>query len=184
MSEHTPQHHNRNPEPTVDPHAGVDPTQTDLVAGEPPVPITVWRTARTPDDAGRSIGARLAARLVAAYSRPGEAVVDLTGDHALTDACLAGTRWHHPAWFADASSIIIGPATPATTRVNPSGSGDGVGEEDEPPKLSAWFGDDLTDPDLSPPAGPVAGLPPGGSLDGATSLVVACWCCPALSMRM
>ena len=104
MSEHTPQHHNPHPDPTADtgPLAEVDPTAIDLVAGDPPVPLTVWRTARIPGDAGRSIGARLAGRLIAAYSRPGEAVVDVTADHALTQACAAGARRHHPAWFTDA----------------------------------------------------------------------------------
>jgi SAM-dependent methyltransferase len=182
MSEHTPQHDNRNPASTSDPSvdAGVDigaePTQTDLVAGDPPVPLTVWRTARTPADAGRSIGARLAARLVSAYSRPGEAVVDLSDGHALTLACAAGGRRHHPAWFTDASSLIIGPATPISSAETTSGT---TADEDgeDLPELGAWFGDDLTDPGL--PAGsttdPVADLPPGGSLQQATSLVVACW---------
>src|SRR6185437_14499318 len=126
MSEHTPQHDNRIPASTfgtdVDagseagPEVGAVPVQGDLVAGDPPVPLTVWRTARTPDDARlgvtHGIGVRLAARLVSAYSRPGEAVVDLTDGHALTLACAAGGRRHHPAWFTDASCLIIGPATP------------------------------------------------------------------------
>ncbi|MGC9668462.1 hypothetical protein ACNTMW_18140 [Planosporangium sp. 12N6] len=172
MSEHTPQHDIHHPDSTVDPgaHVRVDPTQTDLVAGDPPVPLTVWRTARTPADTGRGIGARLAARLISSYSRPGEAVVDLTDNHALTHACVAGGRRHHPAWFTDASSIVIGPAA----TVDGSATAGRLGEEDDPPELSAWFGDDLTDPDL-PPTGPVADLPPGGCLQGATSLVVARW---------
>lgn len=175
MSEHTPQHHNPQHDPIVDTGllAGVDPTPTDLVAGDPPVPLTVWRTARTPGDAGRSIGTRLADRLIAAYSRPGEAVVDLTTDHALTSACAAGARRHHPAWFTDASSLIIGPATsvPLASGI----TGDADDEEEDLPEMGAWFGDDLTDPDLHPPADTVAGLPSGGSLQQATSLVVACW---------
>ncbi|WFE51210.1 hypothetical protein [Micromonospora sp. WMMD1155] len=175
MSEHTPQHHNPQHDPTVDTGllAGVDPTPTDLVAGDPPVPLTVWRTARTPGDAGRSIGTRLADRLIAAYSRPGEAVVDLTTDHALTSACAAGARRHHPAWFTDASSLIIGPATPVPLASGITGDADD--EEEDLPEMGAWFGDDLTDPDLHPPADTVAGLPSGGSLQQATSLVVACW---------
>ncbi|WP_433494895.1 DNA-binding protein [Micromonospora sp. CA-248089] len=46
MSEHTPQHHNPHPDPTADtgPPAGVDPTPTDLVAGDPPIPL--MRSAR------------------------------------------------------------------------------------------------------------------------------------------
>jgi hypothetical protein len=176
MSEHTPQDHSPNPEPIVDagPHGEVDRAPTDLVAGDPPVPLTVWRTARTPGDAGRSIGIRLAARLISAYSRPGEAVVDLTTDHALTQACAAGARRHHPAWFTDASSLIIGPATTLPPAAGTTGGAD-LDEEDNLPEMGAWFGDDLTDPDLHPPTDTVADLPPGGSLQAATSLVVACW---------
>ncbi|RAO38657.1 hypothetical protein PSN13_00776 [Micromonospora saelicesensis] len=175
MSEHTPQHHNPQHDPIVDTGllAGVDPTSTDLVAGDPPVPLTVWRTARTPGDAGRSIGTRLAGRLISAYSRPGEAVVDLTTDHALIQACAAGARRHHPAWFTDASSLIIGPAT----AVPPAGTTGGaeLDGEDDLPEMGAWVDDDLTDPELHSPADTVAALPPGGSLQAATSLVVACW---------
>jgi hypothetical protein len=109
MSEQTPQHH---PDPAHPVAPEIDPSLIDLVAGDPPVPITVWRTARTTTDAGRGVSARLAYRLVAAYSRPGDAVVDLTDDHALTAACTAGRRRHHLAWFTDAASLIIGPATP------------------------------------------------------------------------
>jgi hypothetical protein len=177
MSEHTPQHDPRNPVSTSDtsPDAGAEAIQTDLVAGDPPVPLTVWRTARTGADAGRSIGARLAARLIAAYSRPGEVVVDLSDGHALIQACAAGGRRHHPAWFTDASSLIIGPATPIPPACTASGAAGGE-DPDDVPELGAWFGDDLTDPDLpGTTTDPVADLPPGGSLEQATSLVVACW---------
>ncbi|MER7992308.1 hypothetical protein [Micromonospora chalcea] len=171
MSEHTPQHPNPHPDPTADtgPLAEVDPTAIDLVAGDPPVPLTVWRTAHTLGDAGRSIGTRLAGRLIAAYSRPGEAVVDITADHALTQACAAGARRHHPAWFTDTSSLIIGPATVAPSAGT---TGDAEpGEQDDLPEMGAWFGDDLTDPQLHPPTD----TPTDNALQQATSLVVACW---------
>ena len=171
MSEHTPQHRHDHSHP-----AAGDAGETDLIGGDPPVPITVWRTARSSDDTGRSIGARLAARLIAAYSRPGEAVVDLTGDHALATACTTGGRLHHPAWFTDAASLIISPVTPT---VPPPGSGrasdDDAELEDDVPELATWFGDDLTDPDLPHSGTPVTDLPPDTSLQHATSLVVACW---------
>jgi hypothetical protein len=173
MSEHTPQHHT-DPSASIDP-AAIDAAPTDLIAGDPPVPITVWRTARTEADAGRSIGARLAARLIAAYSRPGEVVVDLTDGHALTQACTAGGRLHHAAWFTEASSLIIGPASPAHTTDTDLTDGDDDDEDQELPELSAWFGDDLTDPALHPAAGADTDPPAGGSLHGATSLVVARW---------
>ncbi|RNH99689.1 hypothetical protein EEZ25_22160 [Micromonospora aurantiaca] len=164
MSEHPPQHHNVPVHPLGPPVA--DPTLIDVVAGEPPVPVTVWRTAADPGDAGRSVGVRLAYRLVAAYTRPGEAIVDLTTDHALTAVCAAGERRHHPGWFTEASSLIIGPVTPPTRR-DPAADDGG----DPVPDIAAWFGDDLTD---APPANP--GTQPGRtSLAEATSLVVASW---------
>ncbi|WKU03446.1 hypothetical protein [Micromonospora sp. HUAS LYJ1] len=160
----TPQHHNVPAHPLGPPV--VDPTLIDLVAGDPPVPVTVWRTAHDPRDAGRSIGSRLAYRLVAAYTHPGEAVVDLTTDHALTDVCAAGGRRHHPGWFTEASSLIVGPATPRT-RPDPAA----LAEDGDPvPDIGAWFGDDLTD---APPADPTE--PGRTSLGEATSLVVASW---------
>jgi hypothetical protein len=51
MSEHTPHHHTQ-------PHS-TNPNVTDLVAGEPPVPPTVSRTARTPTDADRHKAAHI-----------------------------------------------------------------------------------------------------------------------------
>ncbi len=178
MSEHTPQHHDpihaADPDPDPDP-VGIDPTLIDQVPGEPPVPITVWRTAGTDADAGRAIPTRLAARLVAAYSHPGDAVIDLTNDHSLAAACHTGRRRHHPAWFTDASSLIIGPAALPAEAPTATGNRPDKDESEDPPELATWFGDDLTDPDLPAPAGPPAQPPPDGSLHQATSLVVACW---------
>jgi len=208
MSKHPPHHPtNPNPDPDRDPadeFDGEDRQLVDLVAGDPPVPITVWRTARRPGDHGASMPARLARRLVAAYSRPGEAVVDLTDDHALTTACNAGTRRHHRAWFTDVASLIIGPATtgadgadPAddeadtdlptphhgaspvrVTRTDPDGGADSGSDRDRAApavSLADWFGDDLTDADLPPQHPPVTSIPDGASLTGLTSLVVASW---------
>ncbi|MEV0003467.1 hypothetical protein AB0H28_14430 [Micromonospora sp. NPDC050980] len=174
MSEHTPQHH-QHPIHPVDPRV-VDPTLIDVVAGDPPVPVTVWRTAHGPADAGRSLGARLTYRLVAAYTRPGEVVVDLTADHALSAVCAAGGRRHHPGWFTDASSLIIGPATPParTDPADPAAADDRDGDEgDGLPDMTAWFGDDLTDG--HPPAERTIAAAGLTSLGEATSLVVACW---------
>ncbi|MGK5741487.1 hypothetical protein [Micromonospora sp. URMC 103] len=166
MSEHPPQHHH-DPVHPVEPQP-VDPTLIDEVAGDPPVPVTVWRTAHHPADTGRSIGTRLAYRLVAAYTRPGEVVVDLTTDHALTAVSAAGGRRHHPAWFTDASSLIIGPSTPPAPP-NTATQSDGG----DVPDMTAWFGDDLTDPQL-PTEAPTT-VPDPKALAAATSLVVACW---------
>src|SRR5205823_4644344 len=140
-----------------------------------PVPLTVWRT---PAGVGQaSISPRLADRLVIAYSQPGEAVVDLTEDHALAGAATTGGRRHHPGWFTDASALVIGPPTPRTAPV-PDNPDTRVrrrrrGQESEPAAIAAWFGDDLTDPHLPPSgAAPTPGTP---TLRGTTSLLTACW---------
>jgi len=176
MSRSTPPHPQHDGDPAS---TGADPALlVDLVAGEPPVPITVWRTARSGDDPTTTVPARLAYRLVAAYSRPGEAVIDLTDGHALTAACQRGERRHHKAWFTDAASLIIGPATlPPTAEPDAEVDADldiDLGEQ-EPPDLADWFGDDLTDPALPPTGAPVGELPADGSVRAATSLVVASW---------
>src|SRR5437762_767174 len=132
--------------------------RVDLVAGDPPVPITVWRTPVGDDQA--SIPPRLAQRLVAAYSRPGEVVIDLTDDDAVAAAAASGGRRHHRAWFTDAAAVLIGPGTPPATSPTSASPHGGAGrpaaparrrrrgEEADAAELVAWFGDDLTDPDL------------------------------------
>ncbi|MEU4555704.1 hypothetical protein [Micromonospora violae] len=176
MSEHPP--HPHQPADQTEP---ADPTLIDLIAGDPPVPITVWRTTRTDADPHTTLPTRMAYRLVAAYSRPGEAVVDLTTGHVLAPTCARGGRQHHRAWFTDSSSLIIGPATAglpaATTQTDPlTAPGEPeAGDAQDPPELVDWFGDDLTDPDL-PGADPAVVRPPDdGPLDAGISLVVACW---------
>jgi hypothetical protein len=76
----------------------------DVVAGDPPVPVSVWRTADTDDDEA-PIRRRLAQRIVAAYSRPGRAVVDFDADPALREAVTAAGRVYlpltHPADLDD-----------------------------------------------------------------------------------
>jgi SAM-dependent methyltransferase len=147
---------------------------TDLTGGTPPVPITVWRTARTTDDTPGVIGARLAARIVSAYSQPGETVVDLTDGHGLSTACLKGARRHHPAVFTgatvtvDAASAHADAIASAHLDVPEAASG----EAEETDELDDWFGDDLTDP--LPPHTADA-VQAGGDPDGRTSLIVANW---------
>ncbi|RLK24700.1 hypothetical protein DER29_2629 [Micromonospora sp. M71_S20] len=176
MSEHTPHPHQQ-----AEPIEPADPALIDLIAGDPPVPITVWRTARTDAENQASLPTRLAYRLVAAYSRPGEAVVDLTTDHTLAPICAQGGRQHHRAWFTDNSSLLIGPATtgqpvPTAETNPPSTSGEvEAGDVEDPPELIDWFGNDLTDPDLPGTDTTVVRPSDDGPLDAATSLVVATW---------
>ncbi|GAA1596542.1 hypothetical protein [Actinoplanes couchii] len=146
----------------------------DLTGGTPPVPITVWRTARTTDDTPGVIGARLAARIVSAYSQAGEAVVDLTDGHALTAACAKGGRHHHAAVFAETAVTVAEATEPAGTTADPVTVPDDAADGDEPDGLDGWFGDDLTDP-LPPYTSTSAPAAGDGPPEGRTSLVVANW---------
>jgi hypothetical protein len=83
-------------EPTIpDPHVHIhDSVEVDVVPGDPPVPITVWRTPAA--EAG-VMSTRLAARLLAAYTRRGDTVHDATFDpefaRAVTAAGCQVSRW-------------------------------------------------------------------------------------------
>ncbi|PWR08166.1 hypothetical protein DKT69_33305, partial [Micromonospora sicca] len=88
-----------------------------------------------------------------------------TDDHALSSACLAGRRRHHPGWFTDGPSLLIGPATAQTDSRE---CDDEQIDDADVPEVSTWFGDDLTDP-------PSDGDPANGASPEATGLVVASW---------
>jgi hypothetical protein len=80
----------------------------DLVPGDPPVPITVWRT---PAGEG-GLSPRLAARVLAAYTRTGDVMFDATSDQVLADAAhTAGrrytTRHTPPATDADTPAAAL-----------------------------------------------------------------------------
>jgi hypothetical protein len=64
--------------------------EIDVVPGTPPVPITVWRTPA--DEPGPHLGPRLATRLLAAYTRTGEAIYDTTGDPVLRQTATTTGR--------------------------------------------------------------------------------------------
>ena len=106
--------HSPHPTPSPDPSENSDRSGThpipfdaliDTVAGDPPVPITVWRTARTTTDSARVIGARLAYRLISAYSRPGEAVVDIAAKHDLKVGSVYSHAIHGAVIQGDKAAI-------------------------------------------------------------------------------
>jgi hypothetical protein len=68
--------------------------EIDVVPGTPPVPITVWRTPT--DEPGPHLGPRLAARLLAAYTSPGDAIYDTTSDPVLRQSATSTGR-HYQA---------------------------------------------------------------------------------------
>jgi len=68
----------------------------DVIPGDPPVPISVWRVAGTgrtgPHDVIAGLDAQAAALLVGLYTQPGDTLVDLTADPAIAGAAGAGAR--------------------------------------------------------------------------------------------
>jgi hypothetical protein len=84
-----------------------DSPDVDLVPGDPPVPITVWRT---PAGDGTDLSPRLAARLLAAYTRAGDMVFDATADRVFADAVDTAARRYathltHPIHDADPGAL-------------------------------------------------------------------------------
>jgi hypothetical protein len=72
----------------------------DVVPGDPPVPITVWRVA-DPDTPPRgtlsdSLAGRTAHLLVGLYTRPGDMIVSIGDDPTLAGAAGAGGRRYRP----------------------------------------------------------------------------------------
>ncbi|WP_412538703.1 hypothetical protein R8Z50_22965 [Longispora sp. K20-0274] len=111
---------------------GAQPTRADLldlVPGVPQVPLTVWRTPRTRTDPSDShIPAHLAARLVEAYSAPGDQVIDLTDGVVLAAPATTGGRAHHSARFTDTTYLSISPHATVMT---------GAGKDVEPDTLAS-----------------------------------------------
>jgi hypothetical protein len=66
-------------EPAPPPDPARPAADADLVPGDPPVPITVWRTPAPGGAGGGLLSQPLATRLIAGYTRRGDTVVDATG---------------------------------------------------------------------------------------------------------
>ncbi|GGK40550.1 hypothetical protein GCM10010124_36670 [Pilimelia terevasa] len=92
----------------------------DQVAGEPPVPITLWRTATTGEDQPAAIGVRLAEAIVTSYSQPGDTVADWTTDTVLANACATLGRGHRSyADPTDGAALLVADLPPG----NPDAAG-------------------------------------------------------------
>ena len=119
---HRPDDNDRPPPPA--PHQPDDPTAAgdplalsqliangdiDVVPGDPPVPIAVWRVADVDARFGHyradALTPRLAALLVGTHSRPGDTIVSVGHDPALAGAAGAGARIYrsvaHPDELSD-----------------------------------------------------------------------------------
>jgi hypothetical protein len=99
------------------PHPDVLDPDIDLVPGDPPVPITVWRTPAADPTGGMS--PRLAARLLSAYSRRGDAVHDATADPVFAQAINAAGRHRAFAHRGEPAALVLTGWPPADTRVDP-----------------------------------------------------------------
>jgi hypothetical protein len=111
MTDPTQPEHTRCPDDLAD---------VDVVSGDPPVPITVWRTPAA--DAG-VMSDRLAARLLAAYTRRGDTVHDATFDpefaRAVTAAGRQVSRWTgHPSDPTGLCALVL-TGWPMPTEVDP-----------------------------------------------------------------
>ncbi|WP_189115092.1 hypothetical protein [Pilimelia terevasa] len=87
------------------------------MTGEPPVPISLWRTATTDTDVPDQIGARLAAAIVTSYANPGHTVVDRTASPSIPDACAQAGRRHTTDPGPGMAALVVAdrPATDEAT---------------------------------------------------------------------
>ncbi|WP_330186088.1 hypothetical protein KZZ52_33665 [Dactylosporangium sp. AC04546] len=100
----------------------------DIVAGQPPVPISVWYLPAAP--AGDTMSLAVAERLVMNYTHGRRLVVDLTSGNQLAQAVIAARRGYRrcrPAELADAarpaSLVVAGwPAEDLTAQLLLAGS--------------------------------------------------------------
>jgi len=95
-----------NPEPDADStaplslHELVAAGAIDVVPGDPPVPITVWRIAgthRTGQHDAPGLDPQAAGLLVGLSTQPGDTLIDLSADPAVAGAAGAGARRYLPA---------------------------------------------------------------------------------------
>jgi len=110
----TAEHHPDRDLPGLDPHTQHDPLalseliaagDIDVVPGDPPVPIAVWRVAGVDAAYGHAdahaLSPRMAALLVGSYTRPGETIVCVGDDPALAGAAGAGGRTYRSVRHPD-----------------------------------------------------------------------------------
>jgi hypothetical protein len=93
----------------------------DVVPGDPPVPVNIWRLPAGEADA--PVGARLAARLLAEYTRPKDLVYDHLPSPVLRKATQATGRGYRAAnrfqQPADRATLAVAVWPPADRRLDP-----------------------------------------------------------------
>ena len=141
----------------------------DVVPGNPPVPITVWRTPAGTDPT--PIPDRLAYRLLAAYTTPGDTIIDLTDAPSIAATAAAGHRSLVHTTFTHTHQLTV---TDTTLVPSIGGRSHGRGTAGDPVSLGAWFGDDLQHPDR-PTTNTDVQTANSPSEGGTRSMLVAPW---------
>jgi hypothetical protein len=119
----------------------------DVIPGDPPVPISVWRVAGTgrtgPHDLLAGLDPQAAALLVGLYTQPGDTLVDLTADPAVAGAAGAGARTYvradHPSDLAR-TKHVGGTARLLLLRWPAPAASDNLGEEESDAELADLLG--------------------------------------------
>jgi hypothetical protein len=157
--------------PPTQPATGDGDDDIDVVPGDPPVPITVWRTPAGPNPT--PIPTRLAYRLLAAYTDPGDTIIDLTLSPTIADVAATGSRSLVHAHFTPANALVV--TDTAATRPALRNLGGAPAAPGDLPELADWFGDDLRHTDR--PAGTIPDHPTDTQPPAVShrSLLVAPW---------
>jgi hypothetical protein len=144
--------HNAHPA-QPDPDPGID-----VVPGDPPVPVNIWRLPAGEADA--PVGARLAARLLAEYTRPKEMVYDHLPSPVLRKAAHAAGRGYRAASRFQAPTDRAGLAVAcwplADRRLDPVIVLGGLRRRLKPGGFLAVI---ITNPDPAPDVGDAAAAP-------------------------
>jgi len=126
-------------------HTPLNDVVIDTVPGRDRVPLGIWITPARGQS--RPLTERLAYRLIATYSAPGDTIIDLTDSLDIRAMAAAGGRTHiqaaiHTNGLLAVTAVTAPPPETRSTRSTVTGA--------EPPTIAEWFGDDLQHLDRPP----------------------------------